>query len=150
MRNQNNNIGILVYMDSTSSLSPGRIVGIGGIFFKSPDAKTLRTWYHEKLGIEAGASGKMFAWKSVEVPEREQLTIWSIFPSTSNYFGPSNPAFMINYIVDDLDAFLLKVSEAGGVNIDPKRDDHEYGRFAWIYDPDGNKIELWEPPSSTS
>jgi catechol 2,3-dioxygenase-like lactoylglutathione lyase family enzyme len=134
-------------MDSTSSVSPGRIVGIGGIFFKSQDSKALGSWYKEKLGIEAGASGKMFAWKSVDVPEREHLTIWSIFPSTSKYFDPSNAAFMINYIVDDLDAFLSKITEAGGVSIDPKREDHEYGRFAWIYDPDGNKIELWQPPA---
>jgi predicted enzyme related to lactoylglutathione lyase len=70
-----------------------------------------------------------------------------VFPAESPYFNPSNATFMINYIVDDLDAILAKLSE-NGVRIDPKREDSDYGRFAWIFDPDGNKIELWEPPAS--
>jgi catechol 2,3-dioxygenase-like lactoylglutathione lyase family enzyme len=107
--------------------SPGRILGVGGIFFKSSDHEALRSWYHEKLGIEDGA--------------KLNQTVWSIFPSSSDYFAP---ACMINYIVDDLDAFLAKCA-ANEVRIDPKREDCDYGRFAWIYDPDGNKIELWQP-----
>ncbi len=131
-------------MSSPSGVSPGRILGIGGIFFKSAQQEPLSTWYREKMGIDHGQYGAMFKWRSMEEPAQERLTIWSIFPSTSDYFAPSQ-AFMINYIVDDLDALLEKLRQAG-VQIDPKRDDFDYGRFAWVYDPDGNKIELWQPP----
>jgi predicted enzyme related to lactoylglutathione lyase len=72
--------------------------------------------------------------------------VWSVFSQSSSYFDPSKAPFMINYMVDDLDAFLNKM-KARGVQIDPKRESHAYGRFAWIFDPDGNKIELWEPPA---
>ncbi len=118
--------------------SPGRILGIGGIFFKSADHQALRTWYDEKLGIQDDGNGAMFKWSQGDA---NHVTVWSVFPAASDYFKPN---LMINYIVDDLDAFLAKCT-ANGVRIDPKREDHDYGRFAWIYDPDGNKIELWQP-----
>ena len=121
----------------------GKVIGIGGVFLKSPDQKRLGAWYADNLGI---AQDAMFKWLSRENPAREHLTVWSVFPSSSNYFDPSAASFMINYIVDDLDAMLAKLS-ASGVRIDPQRQDYDYGRFAWIYDPDGNKIELWEPPA---
>jgi len=129
--------------------TPGRILGIGGIFFKSADHKGLRSWYQDKLGIMNGDYGGVFKWRSHDNPETENSTIWSIFPSSTAYFNPSESTFMINYIVDDIDAFLAKCAH-NGVRIDPKRDDQDYGRFAWIYDPDGNKIELWQPISSKS
>jgi predicted enzyme related to lactoylglutathione lyase len=72
-------------------------------------------------------------------------TAWSIFPSNTKYFGPSKADFMVNYRIDDLDA-LLAAMKAAGVEVDPQREDSDYGRFAWITDPDGNRIELWEPP----
>ena len=72
------------------------------------------------------------------------MTIWSIFAGNTQYFEPSSASFMVNYIVDDLDALLDRLAK-DGVRIDPKRQDESYGRFAWIYDPDGNKIELWQP-----
>lgn len=75
------------------------------------------------------------------------MTVWSIFPGDTSYFAPNPAAFMVNYIVDDLDALLDRLAQAG-VRIDPKRQDESYGRFAWIYDPDGNKIELWQPLNS--
>ncbi len=131
-----------VVMDTET---PGRIIGIGGVFFKSPDQARLNNWYADKLGIRAGEYGTDFKWRAHDNPAVEHMTIWSIFKQDSNYFDPSAAPFMINYIVDDLDAFLAKLS-ASGVEIDPKRDDHKYGRFAWICDADGNKIELWEPP----
>ena len=115
-------------------MSAGRIVGIGGIFFKSANHDSLRAWYREKLGI---ANQTMF-------PAGDHPTVWSIFPASTTYLNPSRAQFMINYVVDDLDAFLAQC-EAGGVKIDPKRENHDYGRFAWIFDPDGNKIELWQP-----
>jgi catechol 2,3-dioxygenase-like lactoylglutathione lyase family enzyme len=122
----------------------GRVLGLGGVFFKSPDKDRLSTWYGEHLGIQP--DGPTFSWLSREDPSKEHCTVWSVFPANSNYFEPSAAPFMINYIVDDLDALLAKLGERG-VRIDAKREDHEYGRFAWIYDPDGNKIELWEPPA---
>jgi len=116
----------------------GQIIGIGGIFFKSADHQSLRTWYQDKLGIRNGDEGGMFK-------SGEHITAWCIFPAASPYF---ERPFMINYIVDDLDAFLAKCA-ANGVPIDPKREDVDYGRFAWIYDPEGNKIELWQPSAPT-
>ena len=75
---------------------------------------------------------------------RDQMTVWSIFPGNTKYFEPSQASFMVNYIVDDLDVLLERLQKEG-VKIDPKRQNEDYGRFAWIYDPDGNKIELWQP-----
>lgn len=87
-----------------------------------------------------------FQWRSHEDPDQEHLTVLSVFPNNTKYFDPAKQQFMINYIVDDLEALLTKL-QAEGVKIDPKREDHEYGRFAWIYDADGHKIELWQPPA---
>ena len=129
---------------STTQPDRGRVIGIGGLFFKSDNHTGLRSWYADKLGIQHGSHGMMFPWRHPEQPDVDRFTIWSIFPAASDYFGPSQARFMINYIVDDLDAILAKLA-ANGVRIDPKRDDLDYGRFAWIYDPDGNKIELWQP-----
>jgi len=122
----------------------GRVIGIGGVFFKSAGNKQLESWYCDHLGIQRGEGGCMFQWRRHDQPDAEHITVWSVFPATSTYFNPSQAPFMINYIVDDLDALLAKL-ESAGVRIDPKREDADYGRFAWIYDPDGNKIELWEP-----
>jgi len=127
----------------------GRVLGIGGIFIKSADQKGLSNWYAEHLGIEQGPYGSSFKWRAHDDPAREHLTAWSIFPNSSAYFDPSPAPFMINYIVDDLDALLAKLA-ANGVRIDPKREDYDYGRFAWVFDADGNKIELWEPVPSAS
>jgi catechol 2,3-dioxygenase-like lactoylglutathione lyase family enzyme len=131
-------------MSTSFPPGPGRILGIGGVFFKSDDVDQARAWYRDKLGIDSGQYGASFQWRSQEDPSKELQTAWSIFPSSSNYFGPATASFMINYIVDDLDAFLKKMA-AVGVRIDPKREDADYGRFAWIFDPAGNKIELWQP-----
>ena len=127
-------------------MTPGRVLGIGGIFFKSADHAKLADWYRQNLGIDQKpGEGAIFQWRSHDNPDAEHMTVWSIFAGTSNYMDPSPAPFMINYIVDDLDALLAKL-QANGVNIDPKREDYDYGRFAWIYDADGNKIELWQPP----
>ena len=122
----------------------GKVIGIGGVFLKSADKARLNAWYAGNLGIPQGEYGATFEWLSREEPPKERVTAWNIFPGDSKYFDPSPAPFMINYIVDDLDALLAKLS-ANGVRIDPKREDADYGRFAWVYDPDGNKIELWEP-----
>lgn len=126
-----------------------RVTGIGGIFFKADDPKKLYEWYAKHLGIqsEPNGMGAMLHWREDENPERRGMTIWALFEKQSKYFEPSSAPFMLNYRVDNLDA-LLEALRAEGVQIDPKREDHDYGRFAWITDPEGNKIELWEPPKS--
>jgi predicted enzyme related to lactoylglutathione lyase len=126
---------------------PGRILGIGGIFFKSANRDQTREWYAKHLGLADKGEGAILQWRQHDNPEAEQMTVWSIFPSTSDYFGSGPQPFMINYIVDDMDALLARLSQEG-VQIDPKRMDESYGRFAWIYDADGNKIELWQPISA--
>jgi catechol 2,3-dioxygenase-like lactoylglutathione lyase family enzyme len=122
-----------------------KIRGIGGVFFKSENAEALRAWYAKHLGIESGPEGKMFAWRDKDDPSRENITVWSIFPASSNYFHPSTSPLMMNYIVDDLKAMLAEL-RANGVTVADKVEEHEYGKFGWVFDPDGNKIELWEPP----
>jgi catechol 2,3-dioxygenase-like lactoylglutathione lyase family enzyme len=123
----------------------GRILGIGGVFFKSANRDQMREWYSKHLGIADKGGGAMLPWREHDDPQKEHVTVWTLFPNSTDYI-PATQAFMVNYIVDDLDALLdrLKVE---GVKIDAKRLNESYGRFAWIYDSDGNKIELWEPPA---
>jgi catechol 2,3-dioxygenase-like lactoylglutathione lyase family enzyme len=122
----------------------GRIVGIGGVFFKSADRDQMREWYSTHLGLADKGEGVMLPWREHDDPDKEHVTVWTIFPASTDYFGPSHAQFMVNYIVDDLDALLERLGHEG-VKIDPQRMNESYGRFAWIYDPDGNKIELWQP-----
>jgi predicted enzyme related to lactoylglutathione lyase len=124
-----------------------RVTGIGGIFFKSGDPDKLYQWYETHLGIRQSpdGSGATFEWREIDDSATTGMTVWSIFPHTTKYFDPSRSGFMINYRVDDLDTLLEELKKAG-VEIDPRREDYDYGRFAWITDPDGNRIELWEPP----
>ena len=122
----------------------GRILGIGGIFFKSANQQQMQEWYAKYLGLADSGQGVMLPWREKDHPESEQMTVWSIFPANTRYFEPSPASFMVNYIVDDLEALLDRLAKEG-VRIDPNRQDESYGRFAWIYDLDGNKIELWQP-----
>jgi catechol 2,3-dioxygenase-like lactoylglutathione lyase family enzyme len=121
----------------------GRILGIGGVFFKSANRDQMREWYSKHLGITDKGGGATLPWRDHDNPQKERVTVWTIFPNSTNYFDPKQP-FMVNYIVDDMDALLDRLKQEG-VKIDPKRMDESYGRFAWIYDLDGNKIELWQP-----
>ncbi|HEX4649988.1 MAG TPA: VOC family protein [Granulicella sp.] len=122
-----------------------RVTGIGGIFLKARDPQALAAWYAKHLGIELSTDypGKNFLW-SDEVPARTGMTVWSLFPADSSYFGNELQSAMVNYRVDDLDG-LLEQLRAAQVAIDPKREDYGYGRFAWITDPEGNRVELWQP-----
>ena len=124
-----------------------RVTGIGGIFFKSESPEKLYQWYKKHLGITRApdGSGAVFEWRDAQESNKTGMTVWSIFPADTKYLGSSTSPFMINYIVDDLDA-LLKLMQEEGVEIDPHREDYEYGRFAWITDPGERRIELWEPP----
>jgi len=126
-----------------------RVTGVGGIFFKSENPENLYQWYERHLGImrEPHGQGASFEWREAEDPQRKGMTVWSIFPKQTTYFDPSRANFMINYRVDDLDALLMALKEEG-VEVDPRREDYDYGRFAWITDPEGNRIELWEPAKS--
>lgn len=121
-----------------------RVTGIGGVFLRSRDPKAMARWYAEKLGIQlSDFNGSAFQW-SDEVPAGTGMTAWSAFPEDTQYFGEGRQAVMVNYRVDDLDA-LLEALEVAGVWVDSKREDHSYGRFAWIRDCDGNRVELWQP-----
>ncbi len=123
-----------------------RVTGIGGIFFKSDNPAELYAWYEKHLGIvcEEHGSGAMFPWRDGEEGQSTGMTVWAIFPRDTRYFDPSRSGWMINYRVADLDGLLQALKEEG-VEIDPHREDYDYGRFAWIMDPEGNRIELWEP-----
>ena len=123
----------------------GRILGIGGVFFKSANRDQMREWYSKHLGLADKGGGVMLPWREHDDPQKEHVTVWTIFPNSTDYFDPSQP-FMVNYIVDDLDALLDRLKQEG-VKIDANRMNESYGRFAWIYDQDGNKIELWQPVS---
>jgi catechol 2,3-dioxygenase-like lactoylglutathione lyase family enzyme len=124
----------------------GHITGVGGIFFKAKDPKALAAWYRDVLGMPLQAWGG--AKLSYDAPQHPPALIWSAFPATTGYFAPSTSEFMINYAVDDMDAFLAKLGTKGVAVL--KRSDDPNGRFAWILDPEGNKIELWEPKAATT
>ena len=125
-----------------------RVIGLGGIFFKARDPKKMYEWYAKHLGIEGKpGQGAMFHWRRADDPKQESLTVWSIFPDNTKYFDPSTSPLMINYQVENMDA-LLDALRAEGVTID-KHEAHEYGKFAWVIDPEGNRIELWEPPKDS-
>jgi len=123
-----------------------RVTGIGGIFFNSRDPIALRAWYKEHLGIDVQDwGGTAFTWTDAEGKPTVGTTIWTVGDATSNSFAPSTATFMVNYRVADLHA-LVKVLRTEGCNVLDKLDESEYGKFAWVIDPDGNKVELWEPP----
>lgn len=120
-----------------------RVTGIGGIFFKSEDPKTLHQWYHTHLGIEAGPYGASFEWRDAENGQ-DGLTQWSAFDRNTAYFEPSGKDFMINYRVEDLEA-LVEALKNEGVTIVDAIATYDYGKFVHILDPEGNKVQLWEP-----
>lgn len=123
-----------------------RVTGIGGIFIKSADTKRLREWYQKHLGIDiAEWGGTAFKWSGPDNPSGQGTTVWSVFEASSNYFEPSGASFMVNYRVEDVHALVAELRKEG-CQVIGKVDESEYGKFGWVLDPDGNKIELWEPP----
>jgi catechol 2,3-dioxygenase-like lactoylglutathione lyase family enzyme len=123
-----------------------RVTGIGGIFFKARDPEALREWYRQHLGIDVQPwGGAAFTWDRPEPPAAEGCTVWSIFAADTRYFDPSIAPFMVNYRVDDLDA-LLAALRAEGCAVDDKTEDSADGKFGWVSDPEGNRVELWQPP----
>ena len=124
-----------------------RVNGIGGVFFKAKDAGALRDWYKRHLGIDVQAwGGAAFTWADDAGNPVKGTTIWSVGAADGNHFAPSKASFMVNYRVDDL-AALLTALRAEGCNVLEKTDDSEYGKFGWVMDPEGNKVELWQPPA---
>jgi len=125
---------------------PGRIIGIGGVFFKSANRDQTREWYSKHLGLADTGHGAMLPWREHDDPQKEHVTVWTVFSANTTYIPATQP-FMLNYIVDDMDALLDRLKQEG-VKIDEKRMNASYGSFAWIYDVDGNKIELWQPDAA--
>jgi predicted enzyme related to lactoylglutathione lyase len=121
-----------------------RVTGLGGVFFKCSDTAKIKEWYKKHLGIDSEPYGAIFKWRDNENPDRSGSTTWSPFPSTTEYFSPSEKPFMFNYRVENLRE-LLDVLRKEGVQVVGEIEEYEYGKFGWILDPDGNKIELWEP-----
>jgi catechol 2,3-dioxygenase-like lactoylglutathione lyase family enzyme len=131
-------------MNSQGSDKPviGRITGLGGIFFKARDPAALAAWYRDVLGVGMeGWNGALFA---PDEPGRPPFQLWSPFQDDTDYFAPSDRPFMINFAVDDLDAFLARLTHKP-VQILKREDNDPNGKFAWLLDPEGTKIELWQP-----
>lgn len=114
-----------------------KVSGIGGFFFRARDPQGLARWYEERLGINLVDQGG--GWRQEAGP-----TVFAPFPADTDYFGRPEQAFMLNFRVADLDGLLAEL-RAAGVASDEAIHEQEFGRFAWVYDPEGNKIELWEP-----
>lgn len=123
-----------------------RVTGIGGIFFKAKDPKALGAWYRRHLGLDVEEwGGAAFRW-ATDNPSGAGTTIWSPFKDDSDYFAPSTAPFMVNFRVADLHALLAALRDEG-CQVQDKVDESDYGKFGWVLDPEGNKLELWEPPA---
>jgi len=122
-----------------------RVTGIGGIFFKAKDPASLQAWYQRHLGIDVQVwGGAAFTWTDGDGKPLAGTTAWSIGPADGDQFAPSAASFMVNYRVDDLHA-LVKALKEEGCQVLGDVDESEYGKFAWVMDPEGNKVELWQP-----
>jgi catechol 2,3-dioxygenase-like lactoylglutathione lyase family enzyme len=124
-----------------------RITGIGGIFFKVKNPQKLGDWYKKHLGIPIDDQwgGWSFRWRELKSPKKAGSTIWCPFDPSTKYFGPGKQGHMINYRVVNLKKILAQLKKEG-IRVDPKIEESEYGKFGWIKDGEGNRVELWEPP----
>lgn len=123
-----------------------RVTGIGGIFFQAKDPVALRAWYKQHLGIDVQSwGGAAFQWADEAGNPVKGMTAWSIGNAGGVDYAPSTSSFMVNYRVHDL-AALLKALREEGCHVLDKTDDSEFGKFGWVIDPEGNKVELWQPP----
>ncbi len=120
-----------------------RVTSIGGIFFKCDNPQAQREWYANHLGFKTDDYGTTFEWRKSDSPNEKGYSVWSTFPKDSDYFAPSKKEFMINFRVESLE-LLLEELKKEGVEIVGEIQDFEYGKFAHVMDPEGNKIELWE------
>ncbi len=122
-----------------------KVLGLGGIFFKSKDPVALNEWYRTHLGINNEGWGALFPLNKLNEEVNDGYQLWSPFKDDTTYFKPSEQSFMINFIVHDLTALLAEL-KSNGVDVMDKTENGEEGKFGWCLDPEGNKIELWEPP----
>ncbi|MGN6601401.1 MAG: VOC family protein [Ginsengibacter sp.] len=133
---------ILSNKDKTTTMK--KVTGIGGIFFKCKDPGKMKQWYHENLGLNTNDFGATFNWFEGDNSTKKGSTQWAPFPEKTKYFDPSTKDFMINYRVDNLEA-LVEELKKNGVSIVDNIESYDYGKFVHLLDPEGNKIELWEP-----
>lgn len=133
-----------------SESSKGRVLGVGGVFFRSADPARLGAWYAEHLDLQIENWGQTHgtSFSPADMPA-SGFTVWSAFSADTEYFGTSGQGHMINLVVDDLDAALNNV-RSGGAEVLEEREEHDFGRFGWFVDPDGNRVELWEPPEENA
>lgn len=123
-----------------------RVTGLGGFFFKAKDPDSIKNWYNRHLGLDTNEYGFTFRWKDKD--GKDGLTQWSPMPEDTEYYKPSGKPFMMNFRVENLEG-LLKALKEEGVEIVGEMVTYDYGKFGWIMDPEGNKIELWEPLDTT-
>jgi catechol 2,3-dioxygenase-like lactoylglutathione lyase family enzyme len=135
-------MGLLMSAADLRAETVGRITGVGGIFFRSKDPKALAAWYRDVLGVPVELWGG--AMLRYDAPGHPSVLVWSPFPQSTTYMAPSTREFMIDFAVDDLNALLARL-KAKGVEVIKRDDTDPNGDFAWILDPDGTKIELWQP-----
>lgn len=122
-----------------------RVTGLGGLFIKCKNPEEMYGWYEKHLGIKRDESQAVsFNWREAEEPDKTGTTVWALFPESTKYFEPSHSPFMMNFRVENLEE-LLQSLRAEGVQVDDKVETYDYGKFGWIMDPEGNRIELWEP-----
>ena len=126
-----------------------RVTGIGGVFMKARDPEGLRQWYSRHLGLKLESwGGAVLPWTPPEPGQPDGVTIWAVFPESAEHFAPSTARFMVNYRVSDL-AAVLEALRSEGCAVDDRTEQTEQGRFGWVMDPEGNRVELWEPPSGS-
>ena len=135
-------LGVCITAQVSQAEPAGHITGVGGVFVRSKDPKALAAWYRDVLGLAVEAWGG--ALLRHDAPGHPDVVVWNAFAQGTDYFAPSNRDFMLNFAVDDLDAFLSRI-RAKGVTIIKRDDSDPNGHFAWIVDPDGTKIELYQP-----
>jgi len=133
-------VGLLA-VPASAEPAAGHITGIGGIFIKSKNPKALAEWYRDVLGLDVKSWGG--AKLSYDAPGHPAVAVWSAFPESGDYMAPSTREVMINFAVDDMDALVARL-KAKGVQILKQDDNDPNGRFTWILDPDGTKLELWQ------
>ena len=123
-----------------------KVVGIGGVFVRAKDQEALAKWYGEHLGLDINDVfwGAIFPLSTPDAP-KGSYGIWGSFPADTDYFGAAENSFMVNFRVGDLDAMLTQL-RAGGCDVDDKVERNDFGQFGWVTDPDGNRVELWQPP----
>jgi len=121
------------------------VTGSGGLFFKAKEPEKLCGWYRKDLGIEIDERAATFRWQRLDDPQKERYTVWSLFSGDTNYFASSAKPFMINFQVENLEQLLAELKKED--DVDPRVEANDYGKFDWVIHPEGNCIDLWEPPS---